>query len=60
MEYHKQLITSILDEESLEGFEREQRRDELEHLSTEDLEGIRYIYFQDGYELEENCVWNRV
>lgn len=47
MEYHKYLIQSILEEECLEGFEKEQRRDELEHLSTETLENIRDIYKEE-------------
>lgn len=44
MEYHRNLIEEILEAEGLEGFEKEQRRDELDHFSTEDLERVAAIY----------------
>lgn len=46
MREHYQLIETILEYEGLQGFEREQRLDELEHYSTEDLKALVEIYAQ--------------
>lgn len=52
MEYHKQIINNILDAEMLDGFKREERMDELWHLSTETLQEIINIYYKEDCEVK--------
>jgi hypothetical protein len=51
MEHHYRLIVQILNYEELRGFEKEQRRDELDQLDTESLERITQIYQDESTEL---------
>lgn len=49
MQEHHRLVEIILSFECLQGFERDQRRDELEHYSTEDLQALVQVY-ENSYE----------
>lgn len=50
MEHHRRMIAEVLKHEDLQGFEKEQRRDELDQLDTESLERIAQIYHEEDLE----------